>query len=246
MNLIRGWERRFSPGVVGGLRLSTAKTFRTIGEEDGLGDRREGEIRAALPSSIELQSDGPITVPMTVSLQTDPDEAPMVAENLVPGERREVEQHAKVGDSQLISPFLFCLSREPTSQADWKGLRASLPDRYDTYTITTDLNSLSFEIEWGIKRWLSLHEISEHKLFKYRGWVTYPFNDIPPSVSPKEALNQIRSRWFQKRRKYGAQQEFRLAWEVTSPQWEHFPDQIDIELSRTGLGLFKPWSPPTV
>ena len=47
MRLIRGWESRYLPSDTGGLRLSTARLYRTLGEEEGLGDRREGEVRVA-------------------------------------------------------------------------------------------------------------------------------------------------------------------------------------------------------
>ena len=49
MRLIRGWENRYSPDATGGLRLSRARLYREIGEEDGLGDIREGEIRVRTP-----------------------------------------------------------------------------------------------------------------------------------------------------------------------------------------------------
>ncbi len=244
MKLIRGWEQRFSPDAIGGLRLSKAATFRDIGEEDGLGDRREGELRTTVPATIESRSDSPIPVPATFSIHTDSDEPPIVFEDVMPGERREVQQEIRLGDSGLDSPFLLCFSREPASVSDWEVLRASLPARYDTYTITTDIDALSFEVEWGIKRWLALQEITQHEVVRYRGWVTYSYDERPPAVDPEDVLAQRRSRWFRKRRMYSGQREYRLAWEVTSPQWECFPAVIDIELTRTGLNLVEPWSPP--
>lgn len=42
MELIRGWESPFAPGAIGGIRLSKASVFRAAGEEDGVGDEREG------------------------------------------------------------------------------------------------------------------------------------------------------------------------------------------------------------
>ena len=49
MRLVRGWEKRHAPEATGGLRLSQARVYREIGEEDGLGDVREGEIRVKAP-----------------------------------------------------------------------------------------------------------------------------------------------------------------------------------------------------
>ena len=48
MRLIRGWEKRHLPSKTGGVRLSKASVYRGLGEEDGVGDRREGEVRATV------------------------------------------------------------------------------------------------------------------------------------------------------------------------------------------------------
>lgn len=246
MELIRGWESPFAPDAIGGIRLSKASVFRAAGEEDGVGDEREGEIRANLPAaSIELTGDRVLESPTTVSVQLDPDEPPLVAEDLMPGERREWRDEIRVEDSALDSPFLLCLSRRPTTKDGWEGVRGALPERYDTWTITDDVSSLQFEVECGIKRWLALHEVTEYRIDRYRGWVAYPYETTPPAVDPGDLGKVILARWFRKRRKYSGQQEYRLAWEIRSQQWEHLPDTMDIELTKTGLSLFRPWTPPT-
>ena len=244
MRLLRGWERKYSPGAVGGLRLSKAKTYRRIGEEDGFGDAREGEMTVEAPAAIESSANGGLDIPVTVSVGPNRDTPAMVAENLRPGERREVMHRLGVDDSRTESPFRFCLSREPADEAEWLTLRDALPDRYDAWTVTTDLAALSFEIECGIKRWLSLNELTEHRLTKTRRWVSYPFDDFPPSVEPGKLGDELSARWFRKRRQYQQQQEYRFAWLLTTPQWQSLPDYIDIELTRSGLSLFEPWSPP--
>ena len=43
MQLVHGWEGKYAPHVTGGLRLSKARKYRDIGDEEGLGDPREGE-----------------------------------------------------------------------------------------------------------------------------------------------------------------------------------------------------------
>ena len=245
MELIRGWESQFAPGATGGIRLSKAHTFRDSGEEDGVGDAREGEIRASMPASIEHVSDTGFPSSTNVTVDLGPDEPPLVAEDLEPGEKHELRQELRVEDSALDSPFVLCLSRAPSTEDAWERVRAALPKRYDTWTITDDVRGLEFEIECGIKRWLALHELNEHSIFTYRGWVTYPYETIPPGVDPGNIGEIMRARWFWKRRQYSAQQEYRLAWEVQSPLWERLPDTIDIEITRTGLGLFKAWTPPT-
>ena len=91
----------------------------------------------------------------------------------------KIWQNLTVEDSVLGSPFLFCSSREPATRSDWERLRAALPERYDTWTVTEDVASLNFEIECGIKRWMGLNEITEHRLEQKRGWVAYSYDTSP-------------------------------------------------------------------
>ena len=229
-----------------------------------LGDRREGEFRMRMQGKVTSTSDESEDALLRLSKENqecidaetakgvreslameldDPElEIEIEMENLEPGVW-ESRQNLKVEDSALGSPFLFCLSREPATISDWERLRAALPERYDTWTVTEDVASLNFEIACGIKRWMGLNEITEHRLEQKRGWVAYSYDTAPLSDAIRE-IAQI-TRWFRKGRKYKDQQEeYRLAWNLQSPQWESLPDALGIELTRTGLGLFKPWEPP--
>jgi hypothetical protein len=246
MRLIRGWESRYAHNETGGLQLSTARLFRESGEEDGLGDQREGEIRLAMPASIE-RTVGELGTPMDLSLQLGPDEPLIEVEKLEPGERREIRQELRAEDSGLNdSPFLCCLSREPTTLREWETLRAALPERYDTWTVTEDVGALQFEIECGIVRWLKLNGITRHSITRFMGWVEYSYETTPPAFDLDDLdITKLLERWLRKRRKYRGQQEYRLAWVLSSPQMETFPVKLEIELTRTGLGLFLPWNPPT-
>ena len=67
-------------------------------------------------------------------------------------------------------------------------------------------------------------------------------NDFPPSVDVEEVL-QI-NKWFRKRRKYQDQEEYRFAWTLSSAQLNILPDFVDVELTKTGLSSFQPWTPP--
>ena len=237
MKLIRGWESRYVPNETGGLRLSKARLFRKFGEE-GLGDSREGEIRVIMPGRIK-SSGGPV-VDVTIQLEDQPVE---YVKDLQPGEARKFKTESQVGDAALDSPFLFCLSREPATVGDWEALRAALPERYDTWTITDDVVALKFEIECGIKRWMALNDITQHWIKTHWGWVTYSYDTFPPSVEPSNLGQVLEARWFRKSKRYSGQQEYRLMWSISSPQGKAFPDAIDIELTKTGLALFKPWNP---
>ena len=144
----------------------------------------------------------------------------------------------------IDSQFLFCLSRKPVTQDGWQALQAALPQRYDTWTVTENIIDLSFEIECGIKRWMALNGIMGHRIDWYKGWVTYNYNETPPATEIGDFGKVVYERWFRKGRRYSGQQEYRLAWTVSSPQMGKFPDAIEVELTRTGLSLFRPWSPP--
>ena len=259
MRLVRGWEKQFAPDVTGGLHLSRPIVYRAMGEEDGLGDRREGEVRVNVEGEMTIREDENNALPFRPSpeererldaetarhvaglLNRESDDPDVEMEQRVPGNWK-IRQQVKLDDSEMGSPFLFCLSREPTSASGWERLRAALPDKYDTWTVTEDLDSLRFEIECGLKRWLGLNEITEHQLMASRGWVAYSFDHFPPGVDVEEVL-QIK-KWFRKRRKYQDQEEYRFAWTLSSSQLNILPDFVDIELTKTGLSLFQPWTPP--
>ena len=190
---------------------------------------------------MEEQSNADMAVAIREFLAKELDDPEVELENQGPC-KWKIWQNLTVEDSVLGNPFLFCLSREPATRSDWERLRAALPERYDTWTVTEDVASLNFEIECGIKRWMGLNEITEHRLEQKRGWVAYSYDTAPPSDEIRE-IAQI-TRWFRKGRKYKDQEEYRLAWDLQSPQWESLADALEIELTRTGLGLFKPWEPP--
>ncbi|MDE2802027.1 MAG: hypothetical protein OXK21_04005 [Chloroflexota bacterium] len=232
-----------------------------MGEEDGLGDRREGEVRVNVQTEMTIREhedeynahpfrpspeererlDAETALHVAELLNKESDDPDVEVEEREPGNWRVLQQ-VKVDDSEMGSPFLLRLSREPASASGWERLRAALPDRYDTWTVTEDSDSLEREIECGLKRWLGLHEIAGYHLSTGRGWVEYSFDNFPPSVDVEEVL-QV-NQWFRKRRKYQDQEEYRFAWGVSIPQLSRLPDFVDIELTRTGLSLFQPWTPP--
>ncbi len=259
MRLIRGWEKQYAPDAIGGLRLSRPIVYRIMEEEEGLGDKREGEVRVNVEGEMTITEDDKDALPFRPSPEErerlDAETARHIG-NLIDGESDDpdveleqqepglwkVRQQLKVDDSELGTPFLFCLSREPASASGWERLRAALPARYDTWTVMEDLASLNFEIECGIKRWLGLHEITEHQIWRNRGWVAYSYDDFPPSGDIAEVAQT--AKWFRKRRKYRDQEEYRFAWGLSSSQLNRIPEFVDIELTRTGLSLFQPWTPP--
>ncbi len=262
MRLIRGWERQYAPDTARGLRLSRASLYRAIGEEEGLGDRREGEVRISNEGETRItwKPNEVISARMSREIsERDAEGSRRRLQELLAAEYDDPEleletlgvdhwkirQNTKIEDSELGGPYLFCLACEPSTKAAWERLRAALPGRYDTWTVTDELDALNFEIECGIKRWLALNQITRHRIERFRGWVQYSYDSAPPGIQLDQlGSSDLISRWFRKRRKYEDQQEYRFAWNLMSPELEDMPEIIDVELTRTGLGLFKPWSPP--
>ena len=259
MRLIRSWEQRYLPAATGGLRLSKSTWYRGIGEENGLGDRREGEVRFRTTGEISRKWEPTGSIPPGVieslhkqyAPEQDEEMRQMWAEQLDDPElqlkreglgRWKMLQNVPIHDENIASPYLFCMSREPATHLEWKRMRASLPSRYGSWTVTEDVQSLSFEIECGIRRWMRQNGITQHRILGAMGLVTYPYELAPPSGDPSEVLRL--DRWFRKRKNYSHQQEYRIAWSLSSPQLETMPEVIDIELTRTGLNLFQPWTPP--
>ena len=54
--------------------------------------------------------------------------------------------------------YLVCQSREPSTEAERESLRAALPARFDTWTVTESGEALNFEVECGMKRCMGLKE----------------------------------------------------------------------------------------
>ena len=261
MRLVRGWEKCYLPRETGGVRLCKASVYRKSGEEDGVGDRREGEVRAKvdggylsvewepgdrIPAGLrrameEYEGSAAETEEMRALFAERDDDPELALRRTGPG-KWTTSQNLVVSDDAIASPHLFCLAREPTTREEWERLRASLPDRYDTWTVTADIDAVQLEIECGIKRWFATELITRHRIARVGGWVAYPFDEAPPSGDPTEVFGMCR--WFRKRRKYQAQVEYRLAWSLISDQREDMPETIDVKLTPTAQSLFEPWTPP--
>ena len=108
--------------------------------------------------------------------------------------------------------------------------------------MTEDVEGVQFEIECGIQRWLATQQLTRLTIVSQKGFVTYPYECAPPSGDPTDVFGM--QRWFRKPKKYRNQSEYRLAWRLTGAQPEDMPNSIDVELTTTGLSLFKPWTPP--
>ena len=203
-----------------------------------MGDRREGEVRIRTEgvTTVHPDENDPLQGPFD-NIPVDPkwkqDLRALLAETLddpnlemkeETEERLKVLRNAVLDDSGTGSPYLFCLSREPMTKAGWQKLRAALPERYECWTVTESIDSLKFEIECGIKRWLALNDITRHELVWEKGCVEYSYESAPPPTDPQKL--PYMSRWFRKRRRYMDQQEYRLAWDISTPQLTEMPTPL--------------------
>ena len=236
--------------------------YRKIGEEDGVGDRREGEVRAqvegshlsvdweprdGLPPALrrameEHEGSAAETEEMRALFAARDDDPELALQRTGRGEW-DMSQNLVVSDDRIPAPYLLCLSREPTTPEEWERLRAELPERYDTWTVTADIDAVRFEIECGIKRWLATERTTRYRIERASDWVAYPFDEAPPSGDPTEVFGM--DRWFRKRRKYQAHAEYRLAWSLSSDQRVDMPETIDVPLTPRAQRLFEPWRPPS-
>ena len=132
MELIRGWEAQYAPGVTGGLRLRKASDYRAMEDDEGVGDMREGQLRVATMGRVSRAQigDGLGYIPdLDVIISSERDDSESVVEDLRLGEIREFLYDCRVEDSASDSPFLLCLSREPLTVDVWKSMQSALPDR---------------------------------------------------------------------------------------------------------------------
>ena len=108
MRLVRGWEKRNAPDATGGLRLSQARVYREIGEEDGLGDGREGEIRVKAPPgevTVTWEDMGfPIRLSREAQAQSDAETARRIREEwgVVGGTNRIGHLYQELGTADVV------------------------------------------------------------------------------------------------------------------------------------------------
>ena len=117
--------------------MSQARVYREIGEEDGLGDVREGEIRVKAPPrelTVTWEDMGfPIRLSREAQAKSDAEMArqfrelwgaelddPNIEVEQEGPDHWSLRQNLKINDSELGSPYLICLSREPESRDQWE------------------------------------------------------------------------------------------------------------------------------
>lgn len=251
MHLLRAWESQYLPHRSGELRLTSARAFRDLEEDVGIGDADEGAQRALLEGHVTAEWQDRADVPAALpNMEIDIDIACVPNPVLVKGVRTGTTsflQEMSVEDSGVPPPYLLCLARQPTNEDEWTQLEAALPSNRDAWTYVSDLDQLKMEIECGIDRWLKLNGAASHKIETFHGPVQYSYDDFPKPKEPEELLQReelLFGRWMRKRELFQHQREYRLGFYISSPEISVQPDHIDIELTGTGIRLFQHWEPP--
>jgi len=251
MHLLRAWKSRYLPHRTGGLRLTSARTFRDQEEDVWIGDVHEGAQRTGLEGHVTVEwpdrDDPPVALrdmEIDIDIACTPD--PVLLKGVKAGTTSFL-QEMSVEDSEVPSPYVLCLAHQPTSEDEWTQLRDKLPPSRDSWTYVSDLDQLKMEIECGIYRWLKLDGAASHKIETFHGPVQYSYDDSPTPMEPEELLHReelLFGRWMRKRKLFQPQREYRLGFYISSPEISVLPDHLDIELTRTGIGLFQRWEPP--
>ena len=203
-------QERYSPSKTGGVRLCKASVCRKIGEEDGVGDHGEGEVRTkvgagepsvewepmdGLPAGLrrameEHEGSSAETEEMRALLAERRDD-PELALQRTGSDRWSMSRNMVVSDDEIPGPYLFCLAREPSTREEWESLRAELPERYDAWTVAADVDTVQFEIECGIRRWLRTEPITRHRIVRASGSVTYAFEEAPAKQRPHRSVQDV-------------------------------------------------------
>ncbi len=215
----------------GGLRLSNGSASHDADASEGIGDRRGGEIRTPADQKARVGRRAALDQIEGMREIASDEVLEQFEEQVVRSHYKGMDdpniEYVPQGDGRFLvkanpkvdivslrgvemSPYALCLSREPDTKAEWDALRASLPGKYDSWTITEYIKSLTFEIECGIKRWLALNEVSQHSLRTLQGWISYEYDEAPASRWANVGQLVMSDRWFRKRTRYQAQNEYRV------------------------------------
>lgn len=256
--LVRAWESQYLPQETGGVvRLRRASEFRMIEARGGIADPYEGRRRTTFKGHVSRESDDdqtsghrlrdlPIDVRIDHSHQIIEGDQVVELLDVRAGEKRAYEYESDINDKIGEVPYLLCFSLLPKNPEQWRKLVLSLSAEEKTWTCSTDVSCLKFEVEWGIKRWLATKQVREHLIRSAWGPVKYLTEDKPVSQTPKELLDlddAIIGRWFRKVNTYRHQREYRFAFVIQSEELSDTPPWIDVELTKTGIALFQQFEP---
>ena len=124
-------------------------------------------------------------------------------------------------------PYIFCASKKPESADEERALKEAFSNRYDAWYTINDAKTFGRELEKAINGWLFDRQVTERRITKRYGWVSYYEGDRPEAVADifdekggKDLAAYLFSMqaWFNKRKIYEKEAEYRYAYVIESPQ----------------------------
>ena len=247
MELFRGWESQYAPEKTGRIRLSKATFYRDIDTPvSGIRDEKEGETRVGMEGRVTREGeDAPFGLPeMTFTIVEDGEET---VAHLKEGSKTATYRQELRTEIHPV-PYVFCTSRKPESTDEERSLKEAFSNKYDAWYVIKDADALGRELEKAINGWLFDRQVTEQRITKRYGWVSYYEGEKPKIVADMtdeewgskvgDYLASMEA-WFNKRKKYEAEAEYRYAYVIESPQLPTFPDHIFLDLTMSAIKLFE-------
>ena len=248
MELIRAWNSQFAPEKTGQIRLCKATFYRDIDTiHPGIRDEKEGETRLRVEGSITREGENSLCLPETTVTIAMNDGEIVGTAHLERGSNRTTFKQELRTEVRPV-PYIYCASRKPESTGEERALREAFSKEYDAWYIIKDSAALGMELEKAINGWLFDRQVTQRRLTKRYGWMSYYDGEIPRVVadlSDEDSGNGVAryiasmEAWFNKRQSYEAEAEYRYAYVIESPQLNALPDCIFLDLTMSAIKLFE-------
>ena len=235
MELIRAWNPQYAPEKTGQIRLCKATFYRDIyTNHPGIRDEKEGKTRLRVEGSITREGEDSLGLPETTVTIAMNDGGIVGTAHLERGSNRATFKQ-ELRTEVLPVPYVFCASRKPESTGEESALKGAFSKEYDAWFIIKDSDALGRDLEKAINGWLFDRQVTQHKLTKRYGWMSYYDGEIPRIVadlSDEDSGNGVvgyiasMEAWFNKRQSYEAEAEYRYAYVIESPQLSALPDCV--------------------
>ena len=248
MVLIRAWNSHYAPEKTGQIRLCKATFYRDIDAiHTGIRDEKEGETRLRVEGSITREGENNLCLPETTVTIAMNDGEIVGTAHLERGSNRATFKQELRTEVHPV-PYIFCASRKPESCGEEQALKGAFSKEYDAWYLIKDADALGRELVKAINGWLFDRQVTQRRLTKRYGWMSYYGGDKPRIVADLSdedseigVAGYIASMeaWFNKRQSYEAEAEYRYAYVIESPQLSALPDCIFLDLTMSAIKLFE-------
>ena len=247
MELVRGWYSKDVPEKTGQIRLCKATVYRDIVTDvPGIRDDKEGKTRLRAEGTVRRRAKDNWLPETTVELALNDGEISGTA-HLAEGSNRAALKQ-EISTEIYPVPYIFCASQKPESADEERALKEAFSNRYDEWYTINDAETLGRELEKAINGWLFDRQVTERRITKRYGWVNYYEGDRPEAVADisdekwgKDLAAYLFSMqaWFNKRKIYEKEAEYRYAYVIESPQLQTLPDCIFLDLTMSAIRMLE-------